>query len=145
MMDEQQMDIGEIIQVAAPRQAPEYPPMEVIKSIMQELNAPGVDSQQFGNTVFITHQTQRDGFFIFRALNADTPQNYIYNVIDYLDYAENQLGAQYLVSDFTDPTIINIAKAAQRILQQDPNSAIQYAVQRKYDGTGFRMTIKLRG
>jgi len=139
MYEQPQMDPGEIIRQAAPRQAPGIPVEQVMASIAQELNTEGTYSKQFGNTFFIAHPTEKEGVFMFRALNADTPQNYIRNVLDF--FAEMfQYGIRIMVTEFEDPSIINIAKAIQA--QMDEGDDLQYAVQKTSTG-GFRMTVYL--
>ena len=133
------MELGEIIQQAAPRQAPGVPPEQVSAAISKELNMPGTVAQQFGETFFIAHPSPQEGVYTFRALNADSPQNYIYNVLDFFAMMF-QNGIRILLTEFQDPSIINIAKAIQA--QMDENNDLQYAVQRNSKG-GFRMTIYL--
>lgn len=136
------MDIGEIIQQAAPRQSPGIPPERVMAAISQEINAEGTISEQFGDTLFIAHPTGRPEMFIFRALNADNPRNYIQNVLMFFQMMLEEYGAQVLITEFKDPSIINIAKAIHQQLGR--NAPLEFAVQRTTDG-GYRMTVLLKG
>ena len=138
----QQMTPMQIIQQAAPRQAPGIPPEQVVESIMAEIEAPGVIFEQFGNTVFIAHIAPEDPTgAMFRALNADTPQNYIRAVYQFFQLMKQQ-GVRILVTQFKDPSLINIAKGVDKMYSND--AAMGFAVRRTEDG-GYHMSIDLGG
>ena len=51
----------------------------IIMSIMEELRLPNSEARQFGNTLFISHFSADKKMCIMRALNMDTPRNFINN------------------------------------------------------------------
>jgi hypothetical protein len=136
----QQMSPEEVIRQAAPRQAPDIPVEQVLQSIQQEAQLPDAIFEQYGNTIFVAHMTQ-EGVAVFRALNADTPQNYIHATKQFFDMMREN-GIRYLVTTFKDPAIINIAAGVDKMYADD--AAMGYQVDQTSDG-GFRMGIDLGG
>jgi hypothetical protein len=86
--------------------------------------------------VFLMHHAKgRIG--TFRALNADTARNYLENSRTFIQDAY-KMGFDILVSDFQDPTIMNIFKGISR---NPPQEGMGYRAERTK--TGFRVTVKL--
>jgi hypothetical protein len=73
----------------------------------------------------------------FRALNADTARNYLDNSYTFIKDAYD-MGFDILVSDFQDPTIMNLFKGISR---NPPREGMGYRAERTKDG--FRVTVKL--
>lgn len=134
------MAMLDVIRAAAPQQAPGIPVELVVASIQQEIQDMDAIVNQLGNTVFITHLDQdHPTMATFRALNADTPQNYIWAVYQYFQLMRDK-GVRGLVTVFQDPTIINIAKGVDRMYRAD--AALGFQVTQTTDG-GYRMVVDL--
>ena len=96
----------------------------------------GTSTYRQGNTVFLMHHAKgRIG--TFRALNADTARNYLDNSYQFIQDAY-KMGFDILVSDFQDPTIMNIFKGISR---NPPQEGMGYRAERTE--RGFRVTVKL--
>jgi hypothetical protein len=96
-----------------------------------------------GNTFFIINPTNKPDIVMFRALNADTIQNYIDNSIK-TARALSKKGINLLVVDFTDETVLRILKAiangAGNSGMGNPGSG--YSVKRTSNG-GYRAVVKI--
>ena len=113
-------------------------PMKQAKDMLTiEFNMPGTWKMQQGNTIFVCHKSKQPGYGYFRALNADTPRNYIENSKVFMK-AAYKVGFDVLVTQFTDPTILNIFKAIGRNKPED----MGYAVQRT-SNNGYQVTLVL--
>jgi hypothetical protein len=100
------------------------------------MNMEGTSIVRDGNTLFIVHNAgNRVG--VFRALNADTARNYLESSYAFIQ-AAYKMGFDTLVSEFEDPTIMNIFKAISR---NPPQEGMGYKAERTK--TGFRVTVKL--
>lgn len=139
-MSASQMTPMQVIEVAAPQQAPGVPIEAVIQSIQQEIQVEGTIFEQFGNTIFIAHPDNK-GAAVFRALNADTPRNYIESTYNFFQTLKQQ-GVRTLVTYFKDPAIITVAKGVDRLYSTD--AAMGFQVAKTSDG-GFRMVVDLGG
>jgi len=62
------------------------PPEQALISTVAELQMPGSEAIQFGNTVFITHYSAESPLCAMYALNIDTARNYINNGEMYVRY-----------------------------------------------------------
>ena len=103
-----------------------------------ELGLPNVWKLQQGNTVFITHRVPQPGWGYFRALNADTAPNFLENSKVFID-AAYKAGFDNLVTQFDDPTILNIFKMISR---NPPRPQMGYKVDRTNVG-GYQVQVKL--
>lgn len=138
LVDSKQKKLGEqaILMIAAQETKSKHPASTVYAAIIKEMNMPGVSTVREGNTLFIVHvATGRIG--VFRALNADTARNYLENSYAFIQGAY-KMGFDTLVSNFEDPTIMNIFKAISR---NPPQEGMGYKAERT--GQGFRVTVKL--
>jgi hypothetical protein len=125
-----------ILMIAAQQTKSPYSPEQVYASLVKEMNMEGTSTYREGNTVFLMHHAKgRIG--IFRALNADTARNYLDNSYTFIKDAYD-MGFDVLVSDFKDPTIMNIFKGISR---NPPREGMGYRAERTKDG--FRVTVKL--
>ena len=125
-----------ILMIAAQETKSPYPASTVYAAMLKEMNMEGTSILRDGNTVFIIHHAEgRTG--VFRALNADTARNYLENSYAFIQ-AAYKMGFDILVSDFEDPTIMNIFKAISR---NPPREEMGYRAERTE--TGFRVTVKL--
>ena len=125
-----------ILMVAAQQTKSKYSAEQVYASLVKEMNMEGTSVYRQGNTVFLMHHAKgRIG--IFRALNADTARNYLDNSYIFIQDAY-KMGFDILVSDFEDPTIMNIFKGISR---NPPQEGMGYRAERTKNG--FRVTVKL--
>ena len=122
--------------IAAQQTKSPYSPEQVYAALVKEMNLEGTSTYREGNTVFLMHHAKgRIG--TFRALNADTARNYLDNSYQFIQDAY-KMGFDILVSDFKDPTIMNIFKGISR---NPPQEGMGYRAERTKDG--FRVTVKL--
>jgi hypothetical protein len=125
-----------ILMIAAQQTKSPYSPEQVYAALVKEMNLEGTSTYREGNTVFLMHHAKgRIG--TFRALNADTARNYLDNSYQFIQDAY-KMGFDILVSDFKDPTIMNIFKGISR---NPPQEGMGYRAERTKDG--FRVTVKL--
>jgi hypothetical protein len=84
-----------------------YPLQNVLAAIAEELNMPGTDQVQIGNTVFIGHvgEGERKNVMEGRALNIDTGRNFMRNGLKYIAYLQNK-GIRYYRTDFDERSYI---------------------------------------
>lgn len=138
LVDSKKKELGEqaILMIAAEETKSKYSASQVYAAIVKEMNLRGTSIYKAGNTLFIIHHAQdRIGFF--RALNADTARNYLENSYEFIQ-AAYKMGFDTLVTEFEDPTIINIFKAISR---NPPQEQMGYKAEKTK--TGFRVTVKL--
>jgi hypothetical protein len=133
---EKQLSQDAILMIAAQETKSRHPASTVYAALVKELNMTGTSILREGNTVFVIHNAEgRIG--VFRALNADTARNYLENSYAFIQ-AAYKMGFDILVSDFEDPTIMNIFKAISR---NPPQEDMGYGAEKTK--TGFRVTVKL--
>jgi hypothetical protein len=131
-----QLSQDAILMIAAQETKSRHPASTVYAALVKELNMTGTSILREGNTVFVIHNAEgRIG--VFRALNADTARNYLENSYAFIQ-AAYKMGFDILVSDFEDPTIMNIFKAISR---NPPQEDMGYRAEKTK--TGFRVTVKL--
>jgi len=131
-----ELSIDALLMVAAQQTKSPYPAQAVYAAIVKEMNLEGTSTYREGNTLFIMHHAKgRIG--IFRALNADTARNYLDNSYIFIKDAYD-MGFDTLVSDFEDPTIMNIFKGISR---NPPRESMGYRAEKTKKG--FRVTVKL--
>lgn len=122
--------------IAAQETKSPYPAASIYAAVAKEMNMPGTSVLRDGNTIFVLHLAEgRVGYF--RALNADTARNYLENSYSFIQ-AAYKMGFDTLVSEFEDPTIMNIFKAISR---NPPQEGMGYRAERTK--RGFRVTVKL--
>lgn len=135
--NQKMLTVGEIIQEAAQSTGVNRPFEEVVQILQLELTLPNIWKCREGNTLFIVHKSAKPGFGYFRALNADTAQNYVANSRKFIASAY-KVGFDYLVTQFEDPTVLNIFK----IIGRDKPADMGYKAQRTNTG-GYQVTVKL--
>ena len=125
-----------VLMIAAQQTKSKYSAEQVYAALVKEMNMEGTSTYREGNTVFLMHHAKgRIG--TFRALNADTARNYLDNSYQFIQDAY-KMGFDILVSDFEDPTIMNIFKGISR---NPPQEGMGYRAERTE--RGFRVTVKL--
>ena len=125
-----------ILMIAAQETKSPHPASTVFAAMVKEMNMPGTSIVREVNTLFVIHNAEgRVG--VFRALNADTARNYLESSYAFIQGAY-KMGFDTLVSEFEDPTIMNIFKAIGR---NPPQEGMGYKAVRTENG--FRVTVKL--
>tara|TARA_R110000772_G_scaffold200219_1_gene310754 strand:+ start:37 stop:480 length:444 start_codon:yes stop_codon:yes gene_type:complete len=138
LVDSKKKQLGEqaIMMIAAQETKSPHPASAVYAAMVKEMNMPGTSTVREGNTIFIVHNADgRVG--VFRALNADTARNYLESSYAFIQGAY-KMGFDVLVSEFEDPTIMNIFKAISR---NPPQEGMGYRAEKT--DSGFRVTVKL--
>jgi len=131
-----ELSVEAVLMIAAQQTKSPYSAEQVYAALVKEMNMEGTSTYREGNTVFLMHHVKgRIGFF--RALNADTARNYLDNSYTFILDAYD-MGFDILVSDFQDPTIMNLFKGISR---NPPREGMGYRAERTKDG--FRVTVKL--
>jgi hypothetical protein len=133
------LDPIEIIRIALENTKSQYTTEEGIAAIIAETRTPNAIAMREGNTLFLIHyDPKRKDHGMFRALNADTAANYLRNSVMFIK-AAGLAGFKVLVSQFKDPTILNIFKSISR---NPPFPGMGYSVQRTEDN-GYQVTVNL--
>lgn len=140
MIDSKQQELSgeQIIEIAAQNTGIERPPEQVKEMLKIEFSMPNTWKMRNGNTIFVVHKSDEPGYGYFRALNADTAPNFLENSRVFAD-AAYKVGFDVLVTQFQDPTLLNIFKAISR---NPIREKMGYGVQRT-DGGGFQVTLAL--
>lgn len=125
-----------VLMIAAKETRSKYPAATVFAALVKEMSLKGTSTFRAGNTIFIMHHA-RGRVGTFRALNADTARNYLENSYEWVQ-AAYKMGFDTLVTDFEDPTIINVFKAISR---RPPQEGMGYRAEKT--SQGYRVTLKL--
>jgi hypothetical protein len=136
---QQKLQMQDVIKNAVEETKSEYDPKTAFLAIVKETTLPNTQVLQIGNTLFIVHDTEEKGHGIFRAINADTAQNYLDNSVEFTQKAYNELNYDFLTTEFTDPTLLNIFK----YVGKDKPNGMGYMAQKSKDGKTYRVTITL--
>jgi hypothetical protein len=134
-----QLTVPEIIAIATKETQSEYPPAAVLASVYEELKQPETYSIIEGNTLFVIHKGDgRNG--MFRALNADVPANYLNNCLVFAG-AAYKLGFDSLITQFKDPSLLNIFRFVEKN-RQKVNPDMGFLAQQGENGD-YIVTVKL--
>jgi hypothetical protein len=134
-----QLTVPEIIAIATKETQSEYPPAAVLASVYEELKQPETYSIIEGNTLFVIHKGEgRNG--MFRALNADVPANYLNNCLVFAG-AAYKLGFDSLITQFKDPSLLNIFRFVEKN-RQKVNPDMGFLAQQGENGD-YIVTVKL--
>lgn len=139
LVDSKQKELSQdaILMIAANETKTPYPAANAYAALVAEANMPGTTLYRAGNTLFIMHHAKgRIG--VFRALNADTPRNYLENSYEWVQ-AAYKMGFDLMVTEFKDPTILNIFKAISR---KPPKPNMGYKAEQLRNGS-YRVTLQL--
>jgi hypothetical protein len=116
-----------------------YTVEEGIAAVLAESRMPNCIMMREGNTLFIIQYVPKQkNQGMFRALNADTPANYLQNSLEFIK-AAGLAGFTLLVSQFQDPALLQIFKYISR---KPPFPGMGYAVQ-EMRGGGYQVTVNL--
>jgi hypothetical protein len=123
--------VDQLLQAAAENTQSEYPVEMVFAAFTKEAQMPNSKFLRYGNTIFIIHgDLTRAGVGSFRALNADTAQNFLQASYQFVIDAY-KAGYYMLVTKFRDQNLINIFKIIQR---SPPNPGMGFDVKTGVDG-----------
>lgn len=136
---QQKLQMQEIVKISVEETKSQYDPKAAFLSIIKETTLPDTKVLQIGNTLFIVHNTEEPRHAIFRALNADTAQNYLQNSVEFTDRAYNELGLDLITTRFEDPTLLSIFK----YIGKDQPVNMGYQAKKLGDGKTFEVTVKL--
>jgi hypothetical protein len=135
----EQLKFDDIVKISVQETKSQYPAPVALVGITKEITLPRVTTSRIGNTIFIVHTNKESPKHIFfRALNADTAKNYIENSKKFTEQMKKK-GYTAMVTQFQDPTILNIFKAIARNKPAD----MGYAVQKSKDGKMYQVTVQL--
>jgi hypothetical protein len=140
MIDSKQQELSgeQIIEIAAQNTGVDRPPEQVKEMLKIEFSMPNTWKMRNGNTIFVVHKSDQPGYGYFRALNADTAPNFLENSRVFAD-AAYKVGFDVLVTQFQDPSLLNIFKAISR---NPVREQMGYGAQRTQGG-GFQVTLVL--
>jgi hypothetical protein len=130
---------AQIIEIAAEETKEKASLKEVKTLLLKEFSLPGSWKCQEGNTIFIVHTSKKPRYGVFRAINADTAQNYLENSKEFAK-AAYEVGYDVLITQFTDPAILQIFKAISRNPVQDK---MGYVAQKLEHDAGYQVTLML--
>lgn len=136
--NERKLNSGEIILIFLNTTQQPHPPQVMMPAILQELNQPGVETKQIGNTMFEVMTGKGDQAF-FKAFNADTGPNFIENSKKFCVWARNVLGLRILVTEFNDPALKQLFKI---ISMNPPMAGMGYKAYNTSNG-GTRIVLNL--
>jgi len=132
------LNVDEIIKTTAQETKVGRPADDVFNMLKVELSMPNIWKCREGNTLFIVHKSPHAGYGYFRALNADTAQNYVENSKLFID-AAYKVGFDVLVTQFQDPTILNVFK----IISRNPVREGMGFASQKTNSDGYQVTVQL--
>lgn len=121
---QKQLNSADIVTIALANTESEYPPEVAFPAILSEMSQPDTEVKQIGNTIFVVH-TGKDGQGFFKALNADTAQNFLSNSKAFCIWAKKELHLRVLVTEFEDQAI---EKLFQLIARNPPMPGMGYQV-----------------
>jgi hypothetical protein len=136
---QQKLQMQDIVKTSVEETESKYDPKTAFLAIIKETTLPDTDVLQIGNTLFIVHGTEEPRHGFFRALNADTAQNYLDNSLEFTKKAYDELGYDVLTTQFEDPTLLNIFK----YIGKDQPANMGYMVQKSEDGKTHQVTVTL--
>ena len=125
------LQVNDLLHAAAENTQSEYPVEMVYASFTREAQMPNSKFLRYGNTIFIIHgDLEKPGVGSFRALNADTAQNFLQSSYQFVIDAY-KAGYYMLITKFRDQNLINIFKIIQR---NPPNPGMGFDVKTGADG-----------
>jgi hypothetical protein len=142
---ERELTPEEILDIAAKETDSPYSPEQVKNYFLKEMMSARNKTFRYGNTLYVVNQgqTKKDSG-TFRALNADTAENYMQSGYKFVDDAYNA-GFNTLATQFKDKSIINIFR---NVSKNPPREGMGYSVQETPEGeylVGLRLGPKKAG
>lgn len=137
----QKLTIKPIVEIAAKNTKSKYSFNQVFLALMKELTMPDSILMQIGNTIFITHRSEKDPrYALMRALNADTAQNYMTSAEQYAKIIYDHYGIDVIVSQYDDQALNKIFAYVGR---NKPANMGFNIVRGKGEGSKYIATAKL--
>ena len=131
--NQQELPTDQIVKIAAENTRSPYEFKQVYLTFVSELGIEGAVIYRFGNTIFIIHRSEsKPEYGMFRALNADTAQNFVENGKKFVDQAVSD-GFKGLKTQFSDPSVLNVFKIIGREEQELQNPQMGYTVAKTQD------------
>jgi hypothetical protein len=131
--NQQELPTDQIVKIASENTRSPYSFQQVYLTFVSELGMEGTVIYRFGNTIFIIHRSDsRPEYGMFRALNADTAQNFVENGKKFVDQAVAD-GFKGLKTQFSDPSVLNVFKIIGREEQELQNPQMGYTVAKTQD------------
>jgi len=127
----------EIILEAAQHAGGEYSPEQVYAAMVTEAHMKDAILMRQGNTLFIVHKG-KDRVAVFRALNADTANNYLQNSLIFTK-AMYMAGFDAMVSNFDNPALLKIFKYVSK---NPPQENMGFKANRLTDGS-YQVVVQL--
>lgn len=127
----------EIILEASQHAGGEYSPEQVYASLIAETHMKDAILMRQGNTLFIVHKGARR-MAVFRALNADTANNYLQNSLLFTK-AMYMAGFDSMVSNFDNPALLKIFKYVSK---NPPQEGMGFKANRMKDGS-YQVIVQL--
>ena len=139
LADSKQKEISpeSIITIDAKNNRSPHPAATMYAAVVAEMNMPQTGVLRHGNTLMILHYAD-EGVGVFKAINADTPDNYIDNLV-YCFKAAYNMGYDTLYSVFDEESDIAILRKVATAMN-DPEYGHMV---KKLDDDNFSVTIKL--
>lgn len=135
----QELNANQIVTIAAQNTKSPYSAQTVLGLFLKETQAPNTLMMRYGNTLYVIHPgREKKSVGTFRALNADTAQNFLESGYQFVNDAYEK-GFDVLQTTFQDESILNIFRT---ISKNPPREGMGYAV-RRTQGKGFTVTLKL--
>jgi hypothetical protein len=135
----QQLSSEEIVNIAAQNTGSPYSPEQVQAAIASELRTPETVCLREGNTLFIVHRSKKNpDIAVFRALNADTPENYLQSSVVFTETMKS-MGFRAMITSFYDESLLNIF----RYIGKDKPKGMGYKVAQLKDGK-IQVLVQLR-
>lgn len=134
----QKLNGEQIIEIAAKNTKVDRPVAQVKEMLTVEFNMPNTWKMREGNTIFLCHKSKQAGYGYFRALNADTAQNFLQNSRVFAD-AAYKVGFDVLVTQFQDSSLLGLFKMISR---NPVREGMGYAA-KKTAGDGYQVTLVL--
>ena len=134
---ERKLNSAEIVHIALENTRSKHSPGVAFPAILTEMSQPNTDVKQIGNTIFILHKGD-NGQGFFKALNADTANNFLQSSRQYVVYTKKS-GMNTLVTDFEDKAISTLFHA---IAKNPPMPGMGFKEYKTSNG-GFRIVLNL--
>lgn len=127
---QKELDSGQIIGIFLKTVKSPHPPEVMFPAILDELNQPGTEVKQFGNTLFELHKGE-NGQGFFKAFNADTGRNFVENSKLFAVWAKRVMGMKMIVTEFDDQSLERLFKI---ISMNPPMPGMGYQIFRSKGG-----------
>lgn len=127
---EKELDAGQIIGIFLKTVKSPHPPQVMMPAILDELNQPGTEVKQFGNTLFELHKGE-NGQGFFKAFNADIGRNFVENSKLFAVWAKRVMGMKMIVTEFDDQSLERLFKI---ISMNPPMPGMGYQIFRSKSG-----------